>query len=276
MHFTVSHETLYRYSVPVGLAPHVLRLNPRPESGRLLSRTLMVDPQPSAWIEEGDAYGNLLTRVEFFGQWTLLRVLSQFELDTTPPPPLPYADWLPSLPWPAVGADGLDAFRYVRDFDPAVQAFAHAMAGEVGYAPLAFLDHLNHTLFTRTDRHIRFEGAAQTAGYTLATWQGACRDLTVLFLACCRSLGMAGRFVSGYQAQADTPDGQRHLHAWPEVFLPGIGWRGWDPTHGMPVGAGHVALAAAPEQEDTMPMDGGFYANGVTATLDYSVRIATR
>ena len=92
----------------------------------------------------------------------------------------------------------------------------------------------------------------------------------------CRSLGIAARFDSGYQAQADTPDGRRHLHAWPEVFLPGLGWRGFDPTHGIAVTDGHVALCAAPDQADTMPVEGGFYGEGITATLDYRVEIATR
>lgn len=275
MRFTVSHETLYRYSVPVGLAPHVLRLNPRLDGGWLYSRGLVVEPDPIAWCELVDAHGNAVTQVDFAGQSRLLRIDSRFELETRPPALLPWAPGLPSLPWPQVAGDGLDAYRFLPQPEPAAAAFAHALAGEVGYAALPFLEHLSRTLYTRMDRHIRFEGAAQSAAHTLATWRGACRDITVLFLAACRSLGLAGRFVSGYQAEADTPDGQRHLHAWPEVFLPGLGWRGWDPTHGIPVGEGHVALCAAPEQEATMPVDGGFYANGVTATLDYSVRIAT-
>ena len=90
--------------------------------------------------------------------------------------------------------------------------------------------------------------------------------------------GIVGRFVSGYQAQADTPDGQRHLHAWAEVFLPGGGWRGWDATHGLRVDQGHVALCAAPSQAATMPIEGGFSFQGptVNSTLDHSVRITTR
>ena len=99
----------------------------------------------------------------------------------------------------------------------------------------------------------------------------------MLFLESCRQLGIAGRFVSGYQAQAETPDGQRHLHAWAEVFLPGAGWRGWDATHGVRVLDGHVALCAAPAQAATMPIEGGFLFQGavVNSTLDHSVRIST-
>ena len=91
-----------------------------------------------------------------------------------------------------------------------------------------------------------------------------------------RSLGIPARFVSGYQAHADTPDGRRHLHSWSEVFLPGLGWQGFDPMHGLPVTDGHVALCAAPGQVATMPVEGGFYGDGVTSTIAYDVRITAQ
>jgi transglutaminase-like putative cysteine protease len=182
---------------------------------------------------------------------------------------------LPRLPWSSSPDDVLANYRRDAEHDAAVAAFAAALAAECGWTALPFLDHLSRTLFTRLERRIRVEGAAQAPAHTLAIGRGACRDLTVLFMATCRSLGIAARFVSGYQARADTPDGQRHLHAWPEVFLPALGWRGFDPTHGIAVTDGHVALCAAPDQADTMPVEGSFYASGATATLDYRVRIAT-
>ena len=152
-----------------------------------------------------------------------------------------------------------------------------AVAAEVGQQPVAFLDHLCRTIHARADKQVRTSGDAQAAGETLASWQGACRDFTVLFMESARSLGMPARFCSGYQAAADTPDGRRYLHAWPEVFVPGVGWRGWDPTHGVAAGEGHVALCAAPDQAGTMPVVGGFYFDGssITSTLDFDLRITT-
>ena len=81
--------------------------------------------------------------------------------------------------------------------------------------------------------------------------QGACRDLTVLFMACCRSVGLASRFVSGYGPGEKNE--HPYLHAWPEVYLPGGGWRGYDPTQGLAVGDGYVALAAGPHPELAAP-----------------------
>jgi transglutaminase-like putative cysteine protease len=273
MHFSVRHETLYRYSLPVGLAPHVFRLNPRADGVRILSYGLIVNPVPAQRDDVTDRFGNRVTQMRFEGLSDLLRIESRFDLDVLATMPL-RDPGLPRLPWSSSPHDGLADYRPEDAQEAPVHAFAAGLASDSGWAALPFLHHLSRTLFSRLERHIRVEGAAQTPAQTLAIGRGACRDLTVLFMAACRSLGIAAQFVSGYQAEADTPDGRRHLHAWPEVFLPGLGWRGFDPTHGIVVTDGHVALCAAPDQAGTMPVEGGFYGSGVTATLDYRVEIA--
>jgi transglutaminase-like putative cysteine protease len=276
MRFAVRHQTLYRYSGPVVLAPHILRLTPRWEYP-IRTRSLVVWPEPVDLQEENDSYGNRIARLTFSDLGTSeLRVESRFELETSPP----RMAFEPSepLPWTGLLEDDLAVYRAGdAGVDPDVRAFARAVAAEAGQQPLAFLDHLCRTIHARADKQIRTSGNAQSAADTLAGWQGACRDFTVLFLAAARSLGMAARFCSGYQASADTPDGRRYLHAWPEVFVPGAGWRGWDPTHGVPAGEGHLALCAAPDQAGTMPVEGGFYFGGssITSTLDFDLRITT-
>jgi transglutaminase-like putative cysteine protease len=276
MRFTVRHETIYRYSTPVVLAPHVLRLTPRAQS-HLQTRSLVVRPDPVELHEENDAHGNRIAKVTFSGQATdELRIESRFELETSPPPLT--AEVSAQLPWTTPLADDLSPYQSAGSgVDAAVIAFARAVAAEVGQQPVAFLDHLCRTIHARADKRIRTAGDAQPAAVTLASWQGACRDFTVFFLEAARSLGIPARFCSGYQAAADTPDGRRYLHAWPEAFVPGAGWRGWDPTHGVAAGEGHVALCAAPEQAGTMPVVGGFSFDGpsITSTLDFDLRITT-
>ncbi len=273
MRFSVRHQTLYRYSAPVRLGEHVLRFNPRPDAGRLLTRTLSIEPAPVAREETLDPFGNLVTRVAFAGISASFAIDSRFEIELAgaamakiaPPPP---------LPWP-IDADGPNGvYCAPGDIDDTVRAFAAGIASECGGDALAFLDRLNETLFVRIRHDIRDQGAARPAAATLALGHGACRDVTDLFLAACRSLGAPARFVSGYQAKADTPDGRRHLHAWPEAYVPGLGWRAYDPTHGVEVDDGHVALCAAPHQAATMPVEGGFYGGAVTSTLEYQVEIA--
>ena len=271
--WAIRHETSYRYSTAVAFAPHVLRLSPRPEGVRLLARSLHISPMPLDWTDFSDAFGNTCTRVSFGPDSAEALVIeSRVEVQTFARPFLGDGLGLPPLPWVSPGCDAWSSFRQ-PDGSPEVAALARRLLFEVGGAPLAFFDHLCTTLHSTLDRQIRVEGAAQTPAQTLALGSGACRDLTVLFLAVCRSLGVAGRFVSGYQGQEASPDGKRHLHAWPEVFVPELGWLGWDPTHGVPTGAGHVALSVAPDQTATMPVEGGFYFNGptVTSTLTYSI-----
>jgi transglutaminase-like putative cysteine protease len=265
--FQISHVSHYQYDVAVRLAPHVLRLSPRSGEVRLMHQRLHVSPLPLTRSPHTDAAGNVSTHLEFSGATRSLRIDSQLSLETLMPDPL--ERFVSTLP-PLLPAG-------VAWFNPDVRAFGLQLARETSFQPVAFLDHASHTLFTRMERYVRHEGPARPAHETLALGGGACRDLTVLFLEACQVVGLSGRFVSGYQATAQTPDGRRHLHAWAEVLLPGIGYRGWDPMHGVRVGDGHVALCAAATQAATMPVEGGFYFDGptVNTTLDHEVRIAT-
>ena len=104
------------------------------------------------------------------------------------------------------------------------------------------------------------------------TRTGACRDLTVLFMECCRSLGLAARFVSGYQ-EGDKGTDRRYMHAWAEVYLPGGGWRGFDPTHGIAVTDRHVAVASGPTPATAAPISGTFRGTGAIARMEAALRI---
>ncbi len=216
--------------------------------GGCIARTLAIDPTPVARDETLDDFGNLVTRVAFAGESDRFVIDSRFEIEV--------------LAVAASGGPGAAALavagRAGRPKTPSIAGRTTStkpcapsrreLAAECGGDALAFLDRLNQRLFVDLRHDIRDEGAARPAAATLALGHGACRDVTNLFLAACRSLGAPARFVSGYQAKADTPDGRRHLHAWPEAFVPGLGWLAYDPTHGVRVSDGHVGLCAAPEQ----------------------------
>lgn len=274
MRFLVHHRTRYRYSAPVRLGPHLLRFTPRGDGATLLARSLIVAPEPVVRREVIDRFGNPVTELEFEGTSTQLCIDSTFDLETIAPPG-PGAEEAPDLPWPAASEAELAIYLDpAQAGDATVAAFARGLAEASGWSVRAFLDRLNRTLHERIHHHIRDGGFAQAPQVTLATGAGACRDTAVLFIAAARAMGIPARFVSGYQARAETADGGRHLHAWPEVHLLGLGWRGYDPTHGLAVEDGHVALCAGPDQAATMPLEGGFWGDGVTSTLEYVVRIA--
>lgn len=267
MHFSIRHETVYRYSAPVRLGEHLLRLTPRPGEMAALSHAIDIEPAPAWRVRETDGHGTQLTRLGFAGETAILKIVSRFEGETRAPTAgLPD---LPPLPW----TDAARAAWLGGGEAPSVQAFARDLAAQADWRAAPFLDRLNTALYERIDRHIRPDGDAHDAAETLASGSGACRDLTILFMAACRSLGVPARFVSGYQAFSERLDGRRHMHAWPEVWLPGVGWRGYDPTHGERVSDGHVGLAAAPDQAGTMPVEGGFTGANVTSTLAYRIEI---
>lgn len=270
MRFSVHHETAYRYSAPVRLGDHLLRLTPRADDVVALSQAIEIEPAP-VWREEGiDGFGTPVTRLGFAGETSILKIVSRFDCETSAPPTI--VQDLPPLPWSQPPMAGFLA----REDAPSVEAFARDLAEACGWRAMPFLDGLNGALHERIDRHIRPDGDAHRAAETLRLGRGACRDLAVLFMEACRSLGIPARFVSGYQAFSERLDGRRHMHAWPEVFLPGAGWRGYDPTHGTPVGDGHVGLAAAPDQASTMPVEGGFWGSDISSTLDYRLKIEAK
>lgn len=268
MRFSVRHLTWYRYDAPVRLGPHVLRLTPRPDQGDLHRHHIELFPEPTSQRVADDAAGNRLLCVEFGDHCEELRIESSFELETRPARPMP-RDLLP-LPWRHA-----EAVATGVGVSPEVKSFADALAREVDGDAVGFLDRLAEHLHGRFDHHVRHTGDAWSAAETLARGRGACRDITLLFMDAARSQGLRSRFVSGYQAFAETIGGQRHLHAWPEAELPGAGFRAWDPTHGTRVTNDRVSLCAAATQAETMPVEGTLStdAAALRSTLDFRLQI---
>ena len=267
MRFSVSHETLYRYSVPVSLAPHLLRLDPRLDGGRLLSRELFVEPAPVLRIEEFDAHGNALTRVEFGAPTAELRVDSRFVIDTVAPTPHSASAMAP-LPWAFPLGDGLDAYRGQPWCDPPwpslPRRWRHRRETRRWFSWNCSIAHCINASTTASGSR-----RGQSAGHTFVERpRSVPRHRHVVHRRV--SLPAAGSLRERLScAAAFAPTGAGDLHAWAEVGLPGIGWQGWDPSNGIPAGEGHVALCATPDQAASMPVEGGGFANGVTVTLDY-------
>ena len=193
MRFSVRHETLYRYSAPVRLASHVLRLEPAHRRRR--SCGAQPDYRPHANRSPGvDGPTRQLDHAcGFRGLVRLPAHREPLDLDTVAAAPA-IDQGPPLLPWPSALGDGMAEYRSGDERDVVVRGFASELASESGWAVLTFLDRLNRTLFTRVKHDIQIEGPARTPAHTLATGRGACRDVTVLFMAACHSLGIAARF----------------------------------------------------------------------------------
>jgi transglutaminase-like putative cysteine protease len=139
--------------------------------------------------------------------------------------------------------------------NPVAVQLAQEIADEVKGNTLSFLNTLNERIYQDCEHIVRETGEAWQAELTWNAKRGSCRDFAVLFMEVCRAMGLATRFVSGYQ-EGDLDQDERHLHAWVEVYLPGGGWRGYDPTHGLAIADRHIALVASPVPSYASPIVG--------------------
>jgi transglutaminase-like putative cysteine protease len=276
MLFTIRHRTQYSYSRPVRLSPHRLRFHPRDDGAqRVIEYELQISPLPQGRNDHIDLEGNRVTQVWFESDTEHFDIKLAMQVETLRRNPFDFVLDSEAVSLPIDHAhDVVCARAYLEriEADDAVTAFAAELSMAVGRDTLSFLDRLSHTLFNDFSHVHRETGTPQSPAMTLQTRQGACRDLAVLFVDCCRTEGLAARFASGYQ-KGNLQSERRHLHAWPEVYLPGAGWRGFDPTHGQAVADTHVTVAAAAHPQDTMPVSGIFTGLGANSSLDYDLCI---
>lgn len=284
MRFEIQHESHYTFAEPVLLGQHLLRFQPRSAGAqRLQSFKLDIEPPPRGQTDHVDAEGNSVTRVWFKQPTDFLRITSHSVVTVSRTNPydfllnetnrkLPVA-YLPALqPILATARQR----EFVASPDDPVAALGQSMVESSGHQVTKFLSDLTQEI-CRLCKAIRREtGAPWTPEFTLAKKSGACRDLTVLFVDACRAVGLAARFASGYQQGAVDQD-RRDLHAWAEVYIPGAGWRGFDPTSGLAVSDRHVAIAASVFPSGASCVDGTFRCakkNGaVASTLETEIDI---
>jgi len=277
--FDITHTTTYQFSRPVYLEPHTLRLRPRCDaSQRLHDFQFLIEPQPAGLSEYLDPEGNCVAHAWFVGLRDSLSVTARSRVETLRGNPFDYILGDPSVDrLPMAYSSELDPllalYRLREDADASVASFAASVADEVDKRPLPFLAALNRRIFQMCQVMTREEGVPLPPRVTLAERGGACRDLAVLCVDACRALGFGARFVSGYQ-QGDPDTEKRDLHAWAEVYVPGGGWRGYDPTHGLSVADGHVAVAAGMRPEQAAPITGTFRGTGVSSRMQADIRIS--
>ena len=276
MRFIIQHHTHYSYSKKVRLGSQLLRFYPRVGSLQsVINYQIQIDPIPFGFNEYVDLEGNRARLIWFDGLTDYLDIQINMTVDTHRLKALGGFLESQALSLPIQHQDDysyVQAYLQRTDMDDRVTAFAAELSMAVNHQTLSFLTQLNqqlHREFSQIHRHV---GPPQKPAFTLQTRQGACRDLALLFVECCRAEGIAARFVSGYQ-QSDVQSKQRHLHAWTEVYLPGAGWCAYDPSQGEVVSGNHVAIAAAAHPKDTMPVTGSFDAQGASSTLGYIINI---
>jgi transglutaminase-like putative cysteine protease len=276
MRISVEHSTVYRYDFPVYLEPHIFRLRPRSNSDQqLLAFDIQIAPKPAGTTECLDQDGNLALNAWFDAPTRELSVMSRFTVAMLRTNPFDYVLTNEPLNLPMWYREplcaALTSYRNDASVAESVKQYAKAAAASTQWNTLSFLVALCRQIF-ETFRHVtRPCGPPWSSDVTLSAMEGSCRDLAVLFCDACRAMGIAARFVSGYECASATV-ADSYMHAWAEVYLPGIGWRGYDPSRGLAVSNGHIATAAGFDHDLASPV-AGWYSGGSRSQMEASLRL---
>ena len=271
IHVALRHVTHYRYDRLIGIGPQVVRLRPAPHSRTpILSYSLKVTPANHFINWQQDPQGNYMARLVFPEKARELKIEVDLVAEMAVINPFdfflePEAEKIPFKYDPSL-AQELAPYLIKLPATPLFQKYLDAIPRDP-LPTIDFLVMLNQSLQRDIRYLIRMEPGVQTPEETLINASGSCRDSTWLLVQLMRHLGMAARFVSGYLIQLkadvkslDGPSGTEvdftDLHAWCEVYLPGAGWVGLDPTSGLFAGEGHIPLAATPEPGNAAPVTG--------------------
>jgi transglutaminase-like putative cysteine protease len=278
----IIHDTTYHYREPVRFGPHRVMMRPREgHDVRIVGARVAIEPTATIrWLR--DVEGNSVAILSFADAAPRLAIHAEADVDLSDDNPIecliepnarsypfqyspdeqvelvPYR--LPSYPF-----DGPALHHWLRDL----------------YRPGQLIDtfELLHRLNTHIYQALRY-GARDTHGVqlpheTLARGGGSCRDYAVLMMEAARCWGFGARFVTGYIQMAHGQHGA--THAWTEIYLPGAGWRGFDPTNNKLVGSEHISVAVAREQEKAMPLSGSWEGPaGAFERLEVSVQVVAQ
>ena len=272
IHVALSHITHYKYDRLVTLGPQIVRLRPAPHSRtEILSYSLTIEPAGHFINWQQDPFANYQARLVFPEPTREFKVTVDMVVDMVVRNPFdfflePQAEEFP-FKYEEAMARELAPYLVTESATPLLQAYLD----KIDRTPRRtndFLVGLNQRLQSDIKYAIRMEPGVQTPEETLALANGSCRDTGWLMVQLLRHMGLAARFVSGYLIQLkadvkslDGPSGAEadftDLHAWCEVFLPGAGWVGLDPTSGLMAGEGHIPLACTPDPSSAAPIEGG-------------------
>ncbi|HAP07984.1 MAG TPA: IMP dehydrogenase, partial [Planctomycetaceae bacterium] len=265
------HQTTYTYDRPVALSPHVIRLRPAPHCRTPIDAfSLKIQPENHFINWQQDPFGNYLARIVFPTPATRLQVSVDLIADMTVINPFDFFLEEAATEFP---------FQYDADLAQDLTPFLQPICDHPDFLEfrrrvdvrprrtVSFLVDLNVLLQQSISYLIRMEPGVQSPEETLKKRSGSCRDSAWLLVHLLRSFGLAARFVSGYliqltadQQPLEGPAGPAadftDLHAWTEVYLPGAGWVGLDPTSGLFTGEGHIPLAATPAPQSAAPISG--------------------
>ena len=275
----ITHDTRYDYSAAVFLEPQTLRFGLRAAPyASVAESALEIDPTPAGRRECLDEEGNAVVLCWFAGTTDHLAIRATTTVAVGAYNPLgfllhpPSASRLPLAYAPGRAAT-LAPHREPLEVSADLLAFGEAAVAAAGHDTLGYLLDLTRAVHARTEVVYREVGAPYDPAETFARARGSCRDVAWMTIGLLRAQGLAARFTSGYLYFASEAPAYE-LHAWVEVFLPGAGWCGLDPSQGVVAGNGHLPIVSSAHYRYTMPVAGGFRGRA-EATLATALAIET-
>jgi transglutaminase-like putative cysteine protease len=265
----IHHLTRYQYAETVTLLPHNLRLRPRDGHDiRVQSSKLHISPEFRIHWKR-DVYGNSVAVVTFLKAAKELTIASEVVVENYEEQPLDFVleDDAQMFPFDYDPSEQIDLTPYktpVYEQDRGrVKSWIADLCNPAGKVDtITMLTTLNTNIANGHRYQVREEPGVQSPSQTLSSGTGSCRDFATLFIESCRHCGLASRFISGYVRNETAAPWNTATHAWAEVYLPGSGWRGFDPTSGLLVSGDHIAVAVHRHPEAIPPVSGSFVGTG--------------
>lgn len=257
----IIHRTEYHYSTPVTFGPHTALIRPR-EGPDLHIESSLLEIEPRAkvrWVR--DIYGNAIALIHFTEPSRKMSLISDIHVNLYDEIPIEYLldPNAQSYPFQYGAEEQIEIIPYrVPSYPHDGAALQRWMVDLYKPGQIIQTTDLLNNLNTRIYQSFRYiprdEVGVQVPCQTINLGTGSCRDYAVFMMEVARHFGFAARFVTGYIQMAEGQHGA--THAWTEVYLPGAGWRGYDPTNNKQVGAEHIAVAVAREHEKASPLSG--------------------
>ncbi|MBE0620837.1 MAG: transglutaminase family protein [Burkholderiales bacterium] len=275
--YKILHRTYYNFSAAVQLGPHALRLRPR-VGHELRIESSSLEIRPAATLRwHRDVEDNSVAIATFDSPANQLAIESEVIIHQYNLAPLDFlvSDYAMDYPFSYIPEDRIVLAPYMDAIEHKTDRLLSEWVAKMWQPDekiqtYALLQRLGVQIHQTLKYQLREEPGVQTAEETLSRGSGSCRDSAYLFMETARRLGFAARFVSGYLHAEPSAVNYGATHAWAEVFLPGAGWKGFDPTIGNIVGTDHIAVAVARLPESVPPVSGSF-VGPPGASLDVGV-----
>jgi transglutaminase-like putative cysteine protease len=266
----IQHQTQYRFDRPVSIMPHVVRLRPAPHCRAPIHHyELTINPSNHTINWQQDPFSNYLARLFFPDQASELILNVDIVADIIDINPFDFfleesAETFP-FKYDRTLQAGLSPFLTIKEHGPLLMTWLENI-DQSSQPTIDFLVEVNKQLYLGLDYHTRYEAGVQNCEQTLSKHIGSCRDSAWLLIQILRHMGLAARFVSGYAIKLEEEQDSIDLHAWAEVYIPGAGWIGLDPTSGLFAAGSYIPLACTPEPETAAPVTG----NTAPCAVDFS------